>query len=62
MKATESKIIPVIFINMGLGIQCESPEIEDVTGIGRTKLQAVESFIEHYLLRFDEVVEVSIKE
>jgi hypothetical protein len=59
---SESKIIPVIIHNMGLGYQCESLEVEGVVGIGRTKLQSVSDFIEHYLLRFDEVVEVSIKE
>jgi hypothetical protein len=56
------KAINVKIFWMGLGYQCESPDVEDVVGIGRTKLQAIESFIEHYLLRFDEVVEVSIKE
>jgi hypothetical protein len=60
---SESKIIPVIFISTGMGIiQCESSEVEEVVGWGKTKAQAIESFIEHYLLRFDEVVEVSIKE
>jgi hypothetical protein len=59
---SESKIIPVIIHNMGLGYQCESVEVEGIVGIGLSKLKAVESFIESYLLRFDEVVEVSIKE
>jgi hypothetical protein len=62
MKATETKIIPVVIHNMGLGFQCESTEVEGVFGAGSTKLLAVISFIERYLERFDEVVEVSIKE
>jgi hypothetical protein len=59
---SETKIIPVIFIDMGIGFQCESTEVEGVVGMGVTKLQSVSDFIESYLLRFDEVVEVSIKE
>jgi hypothetical protein len=58
----KKKAINVKIFWAGLGYQCESPDVEDVVGIGGTKLQAIESFIEHYLLRFDEVVEVSIKE
>jgi hypothetical protein len=59
---SESKIIPVVIHNIGLGFQCESTEVEGIVGRGPTKILAARSFIEHYLLRFNEVVEVSIKE
>jgi hypothetical protein len=56
------KEIPVIFHRSGLGFLCESVEVEGIAGRGETKAKAIEAFIVSYLLRFDEVVEVSIKE
>lgn len=53
---TITETLPVLTLKlfwMGLGVQCESEELEDVVGIGSNEEQAINSFLGWCELKYD---------
>lgn len=59
---TETLEIEISVIFMGLGWQCESTDVEGVTGIGKTPEESIRDFVSKYEEKFDCILDDFKKE